>query len=509
MSKREVAVVVVDFGSQYTKLIARRIRECGVYSEIQSSTHPTFPHSLKGIILSGSPYSVYDNKAPTLSLDTLPNVPVLGLCYGAQFLVHKFGGCVHSSTTREYGSATLELSTQHKLFQNVSLKTEVWMSHSDTITTLPKHFTPLARTQDTPFAAFSSLDGNYMGLQFHPEVVHSHEGKQIINNFLTYCNCDRDWTPQNFIQNARHVLQSNISADEEVILALSGGVDSSVVASLLHQVVGKRLRCVFVDNGLLRKGEYEEVLATYKKTGLPIEAIREAKTFYKALKDTTDPEEKRKAIGKTFIDVFAKTATRYPKVRYLAQGTIYPDKIESSSQHGPSETIKSHHNVGGLPKHLPFKLIEPLSTLFKDEVRAIGKQLNLPEELLNRHPFPGPGLAIRILGPVSETRIQCLREADSVFINALKEHKLYASIWQAGAILLPVRSVGVMGDKRSYAYVLALRAVVSEDGMTARSAALPHKFLEYVSTKIINLVPEINRVVYDISSKPPATIEWE
>lgn len=506
-------ILILDFGSQYTQLIARAVREANVYCEIIPFNKEITPDpSLKGIILSGSPFSVNDENAPEVKVKELNgSLPVLGICYGAQLTAKQFGGRVANSSKREYGRALLHIQQEDALLKEVTELSQVWMSHADTILDLPAGFKVLATTETIPYAAFSkSTDGAPLYcLQFHPEVYHSIEGKKILKNFLVdICGCSQDWTPAHFISDTVKNLKKQIGK-RKVIMALSGGVDSTVAATLIHKAIGSRLYGIFVDNGVLRKNEFEEVLETYKKLGLNVKGIDARKLFYKKLKDEADPETKRKIIGKLFIKVFQKEAEKIEDIELLGQGTIYPDVIESVSVHGPSVTIKSHHNVGGLPKKMHLNLIEPLRSLFKDEVRRVGHELGIPDEMLQRHPFPGPGLAIRILGPVSEEKVKLLQEADSIYIQGLKDHHLYSSVWQAGAILLPVKSVGVMGDERTYEYTVALRAVTSVDGMTADWAHLPYDFLANISNDIINNVKGINRVVYDISSKPPSTIEWE
>ncbi len=506
-------ILVLDFGSQYTQLIARAVREANVYCEIiPYHKKIEFDDSLKGIILSGSPFSVNDANAPEVNVQELnTHVPVLGICYGAQLTAKQFGGTVANSNKREYGRALLHRLQDDVLLNDVTELSQVWMSHADTILQLPDGFDVLATTETIPYAAFkkSGYALPLYCLQFHPEVYHSIEGKKILRNFLVQiCHCAQDWTPAHFISDTVEKLKKQIGK-RKVIMALSGGVDSTVAATLIHRAIGKKLFGVFVDNGVLRKGEFEQVLETYKKIGLNVKGVDAKKLFYKKLKDKTDPEEKRKTIGKSFIKVFQQEAEKIDGVEMLGQGTIYPDVIESVSVHGPSVTIKSHHNVGGLPKKMHLDLVEPLRYLFKDEVRRVGHELGIPDEMLQRHPFPGPGLAIRILGEVNEERVQLLQKADDLFIQALKNHQLYSTVWQAGAILLPVKSVGVMGDERTYEFTVALRAVTSVDGMTADWAHLPYDFLANISSEIINNVKGINRVVYDISSKPPATIEWE
>jgi GMP synthase (glutamine-hydrolysing) len=507
-------ILILDYGSQYTQLIARAVREANVYCEIIPFHKPfTVEPGLKGIILSGSPFSVNEPNAPDTDVAALVSqVPVLGVCYGAQLTAKRYGGLVAKSDKREYGRAILQRKKEDTLFNEVSDQSQVWMSHSDTIKQLPEGFELLADTDSIPVAAFrkAGTEGNPLyGVQFHPEVYHSKEGKKIIHNFLVHiCGCSQDWTPAHFITDTVAQLKKQIG-DRKVIMALSGGVDSTVAATLIHRAIGDRLSGIFVDNGVLRKDEFESVLETYAQIGLNVKGIDAREHFYTKLAGKTDPEEKRKIIGAGFIDVFQEEAKKVDGVELLGQGTIYPDVIESVSVHGPSVTIKSHHNVGGLPEHLHLELVEPLRSLFKDEVRKVGRELGIPAEMIDRHPFPGPGLAIRILGDITEEKVQLLQQADHLYIKALKDNNLYATIWQAGAILLPVKSVGVMGDERTYEYTVALRAVTSVDGMTADWAHLPYDFLANVSNEIINNVRGINRVVYDISSKPPATIEWE
>jgi GMP synthase (glutamine-hydrolysing) len=513
-------ILILDFGSQYTQLIARAVREANVYCEIIPFNKPfNIDETIKGIILSGSPFSVNDLNAPTVDIPSfIQNTPVLGVCYGAQLTVKEFGGKVEKSNKREYGRAKLHKQQEDILLADVEENSQVWMSHSDTITQLPGGFKLLATTASIPVAAFTkqstvngqqSTDFPLYGLQFHPEVYHSTEGKKIIKNFLVnICGCKQDWTPSSFIQDTVDTLQKQIG-DAHVIMALSGGVDSTVAATLISKAIGDRLHGIFVDNGVLRKNEFEAVLDTYKNLKLNVTGVDAKENFYAALKDKTDPEEKRKTIGKLFIDIFQQEASKINQARFLGQGTIYPDVIESISVHGPSQTIKSHHNVGGLPEKMHLSLVEPLRFLFKDEVRKVGIELGIPAEMINRHPFPGPGLAIRILSDITEEKVKLLQQADEIFISSLKEYNLYNKVWQAAAILLPVKSVGVMGDERTYEYTVALRAVTSIDGMTADWAHLPYEFLAHVSSEIINNIRGINRVVYDISSKPPATIEWE
>jgi GMP synthase (glutamine-hydrolysing) len=506
-------ILILDFGSQYTQLIAKAVREAKVYCEIVPFNAKIDPDpNLKGIILSGSPFSVNDKKAPVVDIPKLhAQLPVLGICYGAQLTAKQFGGRVANSSKREYGRALLHKLKDDVLLNDVTELSQVWMSHADTILDLPKNLETLATTENIPYAAFKSIDSGkpLYCLQFHPEVYHSIEGKKILRNFLVnVCGCAQDWTAAHFVNDTIEKLKKQIG-DRKVIMALSGGVDSTVAATLIHRAIGSKLFGIFVDNGVLRKNEFADVLKTYKKIGLNVKGVNAKKIFYEKLKGKTDPEQKRKTIGKLFIKVFQKEAKRIKKIELLGQGTIYPDVIESISVHGPSATIKSHHNVGGLPKKMHMDLVEPLRFLFKDEVRKVGKELGIPDELLQRHPFPGPGLAIRILGEITPERVKLLQEADNVFVQALKDQNLYSTTWQAGTILLPVKSVGVMGDERTYEFTVALRAVTSVDGMTADWAHLPYDFLANVSNEIINNVKGINRVVYDISSKPPATIEWE
>ena len=505
-------ILIFDFGSQYTQLIARKIRELNVYCEIHPFNHyPDLNESVKGIILSGSPYSVRDASAPMVNFTEIKGrFPLLGICYGAQLLAHIYGGEVKPSKSREYGRANLKyVDRLNPLFRNINENTQVWMSHGDTIVSVPDDFRIISSTREVSVGAFSVSDGLTFGLQFHPEVYHTTEGNQILKNFiLDICGCSQSWTPHSFIDLTIHELQQKIGKDK-VILGLSGGVDSSVAALLLHRAVGKKLTNIFVDNGLLRKDEYSKVLHTYKKLGLNVVGVNAGTKFISSLKGIFDPEEKRRIIGKLFIEIFENVAQKIDGVKWLAQGTIYPDVIESVSVKGPSAKIKSHHNVGGLPEKMNLKVIEPLRLLFKDEVRKVGESLNLDDTILKRHPFPGPGLAVRILGEVTKEKIRMLQEADDVFINGLIKTGLYDQIWQAGVILLPVQTVGVMGDERTYEYVVALRAVTSTDGMTADWAKLPYDFLGQISNDIINQVKGINRVVLDISSKPPATIEWE
>lgn len=505
-------ILILDFGSQYTQLIARKVRELNVYCEIHPYNKiPALGSHIKGVILSGSPYSVLDKDAPVPQLENIRGkYPLLGVCYGAQYLAHNDKGEVMPSKIREYGRANLvNFDDSCALMKNLTKGSQVWMSHGDTILKLPENFRIVGSTADVDVAAFKVEGEETYGIQFHPEVYHSVEGKKLLKNFVVdICGCSQSWTPDSFIETTVKNLKDKLGNDK-VVLGLSGGVDSSVAAMLLHRAIGKNLYCIFVDNGLLRKNEFSSVLHSYKDMGLNVKGVDASDDFLNALKGITDPELKRKAIGKTFIEVFDREAHRIEDVKWLAQGTIYPDVIESVSVKGPSATIKSHHNVGGLPDFMKLKIVEPLNTLFKDEVRRIGKSLGMPSDILNRHPFPGPGLGIRILGEVTRERVKILQDVDDIFISGLKENGLYDEVWQALAVLLPVNSVGVMGDERTYENVVALRAVGSTDGMTADWSHLPYDFLAKVSNDIINRVKGVNRVVYDISSKPPATIEWE
>jgi GMP synthase (glutamine-hydrolysing) len=504
-------IVILDFGSQYTQLIARRVRELNVYCEIHPYNHiGNIPDSVKGIILSGSPASVRDAEAPQIDISQfIGKYPVLGVCYGAQYIAQQYGGTVAASNHREYGRAMLNLTGESLLTNQLTDGTQVWMSHGDTITELPKNATLIAETNSIKNAAFRLTDSETYCIQFHPEVTHSTEGKQLLSNFVVdICSCTQDWTPQNFIHETVEKLKKQIGEDK-VILGLSGGVDSSVAAALLHQAIGDRLHCIFIDNGLLRLNEFEEVLEAYKQMDLNVKGVDATEEFYSALSGLNEPESKRKAIGKVFVDVFERVSHTIEGAKWLGQGTIYPDVIESVSVKGPSATIKSHHNVGGLPEKMHLKIVEPLRSLFKDEVRNVGAALQVPANILGRHPFPGPGLAIRIIDDITPRKVEMLQQADAIFINILKEKGWYNKIWQAGAIFLPVRSVGVMGDERTYENVICLRAVTSLDGMTADWVHIPYEILAEISNTIINRVKGINRVVYDISSKPPATIEWE
>jgi GMP synthase (glutamine-hydrolysing) len=508
----EEKIIILDFGSQYTQLIARRVRELNVYCEIVPFNKGVVSNpAIKGVILSGSPSSVRDSNAPIPNLkDIKGRIPMLGICYGAQFLAHHYGGEVLPSKTREYGRANLLITDVYsKLLKGMTDNSQVWMSHGDTIVKVPEHYKVVGSTKDVRIGAFEIAGEPTYGIQFHPEVYHTKEGLQLLKNFVAdICGCRQSWTPESFVESTVHQLKELLQ-DDKVILGLSGGVDSSVAAILLNKAIGKNLTCIFVDNGLLRKNEFEKVMASYREMGLMVVGADAGKLFLGDLKGISDPEQKRKSIGKNFIGVFESEAKKIENVKWLAQGTIYPDVIESVSVNGPSVTIKSHHNVGGLPEKMHLKVVEPLRLLFKDEVRRVGRSLSMDPLILNRHPFPGPGLAIRIISDVTEEKVALLQEVDDVFIEGLREFDLYDEVWQAAAILLPVQSVGVMGDERTYENVVALRAVTSMDGMTADWAHLPYDFLSTISNRIINGIKGINRVVYDISSKPPATIEWE
>jgi len=506
------SILIIDFGSQFTQLIARRVRELNVYCEIHPYNHlPEMHEGIKGIILSGGPASVREENAPSIDTKSLRGrYPVLGVCYGAQLMALQGGGKVQPSNTREYGRAQLTVKNRSDVFlEEVADESQVWMSHSDSITEVPNDFNIIASTTDVRVAAYHVNGEKTYGLQFHPEVVHSVEGKNLLKNFIyKVCGCSGDWTPGSFIDETVDALKKQLG-DDQVILGLSGGVDSGVAAMLLHRAIGKNLHCVFVNNGLLRKNEYEQVLDAYQHFGLNIHGVDASEDFYRELAGISEPEAKRKVIGRVFIETFDAKAHEIKDVKWLAQGTIYPDVIESVSVKGPSATIKSHHNVGGLPEKMKMKVVEPLRSLFKDEVRLVGTALGMPPELLNRHPFPGPGLGIRILGDVTKEKVRIIQEVDAIYIDGLKRDGLYDKVWQAGSIFLPINSVGVMGDERTYENVVALRAVSSTDGMTADWCHLPYEFLGRISNEIINKVKGVNRVVYDISSKPPATIEWE
>lgn len=506
-------ILILDFGSQYTQLIARRLRELNVYCEIHPwNKAPELSSNIKGVILSGSPFSVRDENSPKPDLSIYKGkTPLLAVCFGAQFLAHHFGGEVLPSDTREYGRANLAMvESSSVLTKNIENGSQVWMSHGDTINSIPSNYKTIFSTGDVEYAGFEIEGEQTYGVQFHPEVYHSVCGKALLSNFIVdVCGCSQDWTPDSFVETTVAGLKEKLGNDK-VILGLSGGVDSSVAATLLHKAIGAHLHCIFVDNGLLRKNEYEEVLESYKGLGLNVKGVNAKDLFYEGLKGHSDPEKKRKVIGGVFIDVFDAESKLVENAKWLGQGTIYPDVIESvSATGGPSQTIKSHHNVGGLPDYMKLQVVEPLRLLFKDEVRRVGRALGIPEFIIGRHPFPGPGLGIRILGDITAEKVRILQEVDHIFIKGLKDWNLYDDVWQAGAILLPVQSVGVMGDERTYENAVALRAVSSTDGMTADWCHLPYDFLAKVSNDIINGVRGINRVTYDISSKPPATIEWE
>ncbi|MCS7082155.1 MAG: glutamine-hydrolyzing GMP synthase [Bacteroidetes bacterium] len=509
-------ILILDYGSQYTQLIARRIREARVYCEIHPCTLSAAEIRAlrpKGIVLSGGPMSVYDPGAPQLEPELLElGVPVLGICYGLQALAQALGGRVERAHRREFGRAELILDNPNGLFEGLPDRFTVWMSHSDHLTALPEEFEVLAHTAGAPVAAIRSRTRAIYGVQFHPEVAHTEYGSQILENFVRrICGCRGLWTPEAFVEAAIARIRQEVQRDEHVVLALSGGVDSTVAAVLLHRAIGDRLHCVFVDNGLLRLGEAEQVVRTFREHfRIPLHHVEAQAPFLERLRGVLDPETKRRVIGRTFIEVFERAIAElgHP-VTFLAQGTLYPDVIESTAFRGPSATIKTHHNVGGLPERMRLRLLEPFRELFKDEVRAVGRTLGVPEEILGRHPFPGPGLAVRILGEVTQERLELLRRADAIFIEELRLWGLYERVWQAFAVFVPVQTVGVMGDGRTYEHLIALRAVTSVDGMTADWARLPHEFLAHVSTRITGEVPGVNRVVYDVTSKPPATIEWE
>ena len=505
-------IIILDFGSQYTQLIARKVRELNIYCEIHPYNKiPALSSDVKGVVFSGSPYSCNAADAPVPDMSNIKGkLPLLAVCYGAQYLAKFGGGSVQQSKIREYGRANLQwVDASSPLMKNIPTGSQVWMSHGDTIESVPDNYRPICSTDHVKYAGYQIEGEQTYAIQFHPEVHHSVDGLTLLKNFVVdICHCDQSWTPESFIDMTVKQIREQVGNDK-VILGLSGGVDSSVAAVLLNKAIGQNLHCIFVDNGLLRKNEFESVLESYKDMGLNVKGVDAKARFYEVLAGVTDPEKKRKAIGKTFIDVFDDASKEVTDARWLAQGTIYPDVIESSSVKGPSQTIKSHHNVGGLPDYMKLKLVEPLRSLFKDEVRRVGRQLGIKQELIGRHPFPGPGLAIRILSDVTPEKVRILQEVDDIFIRGLRENDLYDKVWQAGAILLPVQSVGVMGDERTYESVVALRAVESVDGMTADWSRLPYDFMARVSNEIINQVRGVNRVVYDISSKPPATIEWE
>lgn len=505
-------ILILDFGSQYTQLIARRVRELNVYCEIHPfNKMPEIDADTKGVILSGSPSSVRDEDAPRPDLSQIKGkLPLLGVCYGAQYLAYAYGGEVEGAPSREYGRAMLTVvDPEDPLMKGLPSPTQVWMSHGDTITSVPANYKVIGSTDNVKYAAFHIEGEMTWGIQFHPEVFHSTDGPKLLSNYvMEICGCSGTWSPASFIDSTVAELKAKIG-DDKVILGLSGGVDSSVAAVLLHKAIGSNLHCIFVNNGLLRANEFEDVLASYKGMGLNVTGVDASERFYNDLKGVTDPEQKRKIIGRDFVEVFNAEAKKEENARWLGQGTIYPDVIESCSVKGPSATIKSHHNVGGLPKEMNLKVVEPLRLLFKDEVRRVGKALGIDQSLLGRHPFPGPGLGIRILGEVTAEKVRVLQQADKIFIDNLRESGWYDKVWQAGVMLLPVQSVGVMGDERTYESCVALRAVISTDGMTADWVHLPYELLAKVSNEIINKVRGVNRVVYDISSKPPATIEWE
>ncbi len=506
-------IVILDFGSQYTQLIARKIREMNVYCEIfPYNKIPSLNEDVKGVILSGSPCSVNSEKALVPDLSNIKGkYPMLAICYGAQYLAKTNGGNVIPSTIREYGRANLNfINSESKLMKDIPQNSQVWMSHGDTIESIPANYKLICSTSDVKYAGYESVEEKIYGIQFHPETTHSIDGKILLKNFvLDICQCENSWKPSNYVESKIAELKALLGNDK-VILGLSGGVDSTVAGVLLHRAIGQNLHCIFVNHGLLRKNEFEDVLESYKDMGLNVRGVDASKLFLGELKGVTDPEKKRKIIGKLFIDVFDTESHKIEDAKWLGQGTIYPDVIESAIvKDGHAVTIKSHHNVGGLPDYMKLKIVEPLRDLFKDEVRRLGEELKIKPELLYRHPFPGPGLAIRLLGEITEERVSILQEVDHIYINGLKKAGLYNKVWQAGAILLPVNSVGVMGDERTYEQVVALRAVESIDGMTADWSKLPYEFLAEISNEIINKVKGVNRVVYDISSKPPATIEWE
>lgn len=508
-------IFIIDFGSQYTQLIARRVRELNVYCEIYPYNNlPEIPENTKGIILSGSPCSVLQEGAPQIDVEKFANIaPVLGVCYGAQYIAHNYGGRVDKSSKREYGRAHLDqVSVDSPLLAGINSGEQVWMSHGDSIKELSEDFEVLSTTSNIPVAAFkyNGLDTkDVYGIQFHPEVTHSECGKALIKNYVVdICKCSQSWTSETFIESTVTKLKKQLGEDQ-VVLGLSGGVDSTVAAVLIDKAIGKNLHCIFVDNGLLRKDEFSQVLESYKGLGLNVTGVDASADFLDELEGVDDPETKRKIIGRVFIEVFDREAKKINGAKWLGQGTIYPDVVESASVNGTAQVIKSHHNVGGLPEKMNMKVVEPLNLLFKDEVRRVGTAMGIPQSIIGRHPFPGPGLAIRVVGKITKAKVKILQEVDAIFINGLKSNGLYDEVWQAGVMLLPVQSVGVMGDERTYEYVVALRAVTSLDGMTADWSRLPYDFLGNISNEIINSVKGVNRVVFDISSKPPATIEWE
>lgn len=505
-------ILILDFGSQYTQLIARRVRELNVYCEIHPFNKiPEIDSEVKGVILSGSPASVRDADAPKPDLSQIKGkLPLLGVCYGAQYLAYAYGGEVEGAPSREYGRAMLSVvAPEDPLMHGLPSPTQVWMSHGDSITSVPANYEVIGSTEDVKYAAYHIGGEMTWGIQFHPEVFHSTDGPKLLSNFvMDICGCAGTWSPASFIDSTVAELKEKIG-DDKVIMGLSGGVDSTVAAVLLHKAIGHNLHCIFVNNGLLRANEFEDVLASYQGMGLNVTGVDASERFYNDLKGVTEPEQKRKIIGRDFVEVFNAEAKKEENARWLGQGTIYPDVIESCSVKGPSATIKSHHNVGGLPKEMNLQVVEPLRLLFKDEVRRVGRALGIDQNLIGRHPFPGPGLGIRILGDITPHKVQVLQAADKIFIDNLRQSGWYDKVWQAGVMLLPVQSVGVMGDERTYENCVALRAVISTDGMTADWVHLPYELLAKVSNEIINKVRGVNRVVYDISSKPPATIEWE
>jgi GMP synthase (glutamine-hydrolysing) len=506
-------ILILDFGSQYTQLIARRIREAGVYSEIQPFNFPVDEIAKikpKGIILSGGPASVYENGSPQVDVKLFQlGIPVLGICYGLQLIAYKLGGEVDRFAKREYGKAILKIEKDDDLFYGLNSEITVWMSHGDALVKAPPGFEVIAQTENSPICVIRNREKKTYGVQFHPEVVHTEKGFEILKNFVyRICQCQGGWNAEFFIENEIKEIRETVK-DKKVMCAVSGGVDSTVLAVLLNRAIGENLIAIYIDNGLMRRNEGKEIVEMFKQLGIKVYYIDAGEIFLKRLCNVIDPEEKRKIIGHTFIEVFEQEAEKFKDVEFLAQGTLYPDVIESTSYRGPSAKIKTHHNVGGLPEKIRFKLIEPFRELFKDEVRRIGKALGLSDEILNRHPFPGPGLAVRVIGEVTPEKLEILRSADEILIEEIRNANLYDKIWQAFAVLLPVRSVGVMGDERSYEYVIALRVVTSQDGMTADWVRLPYDVLEKISARIVNEVNGVNRVVYDITTKPPATIEWE